>query len=76
MGIEAYGLTVEAKHNHDAWMMYHNALLSRTARKIPPLKKYLYNATKDVQAIDETAIIERMKAHNLKVESNKHGTGS
>lgn len=66
-----YAERLDSKHDHDAWMMYHGAVLTRV-KKVPPLKNYLAAAfKKPKKGIDENDIKARMRAHNRREESKK-----
>lgn len=56
--IEGYNKRKEYDHDNMAWAMYNNAALSQMGRKMPPLKKFLYQSIKPKQ-INEDAIKHR-----------------
>jgi len=60
--LEAAGERRDEAHNSAAFMMWHGALLTRS-KEILPLKRFLANAKKPVNRIDENAIIARLKAY-------------
>ena len=66
--ISAYNEKIEFRHNQDAFMMWNNAVLQRWGGKrappFPALNQFTTGYKKQVNWIDEAAIIERMKAHN------------
>lgn len=64
----AYAQKFEVEYNIAAVMMYNNALLSRTQKRLPHLKTFLYQGNKGVKGIDEAAIMERFKAYNAQLE--------
>lgn len=73
--LKGFEIDLERRHNHDAWMMWHGAQLSNAdPAKFPPLDRYRTITTKkQVQGIDETAILTRLKAYNLRLEKEKNG---
>lgn len=63
LAFRAYIRRKEAQHDHDAFMMYHGAVLARVKR-MPPFKNYLSaSLKKPKKGIDERDIIGRLKAY-------------
>lgn len=46
--------------------MWHGAALIRSQKKMPPLKQFM-SGKKQVKGIDECAIIDRLKAYNIRI---------
>jgi len=66
--VAAHNEKAEFQHNQDAYMMWNNAVLQRWGGKnappFPALSQFKAGDKKQVNWIDEAAIIERMKAYN------------
>jgi hypothetical protein len=66
--VKAYIEKKEEDHDHDAWIMWHGAILPKL-KTMPDLKDFLSSAKKkQVQKIDEHAILARLKAYQKRVE--------
>lgn len=79
--LEAFGDKRIMAHNDSAWMMWHNALLSRIqSEKFPPLKDFIRHdkpvneEQNNMPIVDKNAIIARMKAHNQQIEKENNGS--
>jgi len=70
--MQAFQERWKMQHNHDAWMMWHGALLSIPVKGKPtPLKNFLVtDDKKEVKLIDESAILTRFKRYNERVVDN------
>lgn len=70
------------EHNEAATMMYYNAVLTRSQKRLPDIKKFLIldskssSGKKPSQRIDENAILARMKKYKREFSSGKSSKSS
>lgn len=74
LALEAYFETLERQHDHDARMMWNNAMIIRTKNTAPPLDNFLIKKRQHKTGINENAIIARMKAHNKNNEDMRRNS--
>lgn len=51
------------QHDRSAWVMWHQAVLTKMTDKMPKLATFLSSAKKRVKGIDEAAIMGALKAY-------------
>jgi len=71
---KAYAQQFELDYNLAALMMYNNAVLSRTQKKLPKVETFFYRKNKSVKGINEDDIVERFRAHNAFIEGQQNAS--
>lgn len=55
----------QREHDSNAWMMWHNAILSGVSpKKFPKLSQFLHSAKKPVKSLNENAIMDWLKGYS------------
>ena len=72
---KGYKRRKERDHDHAAWVMWHNALLSGVSgKKFPKLDMFMSNNKKSKKSVDESSIKAWLKAYSKRYEEANAGS--